>query len=108
MVAWCHGAAGIGLSRHEPRAVQAVRCSPPRANHALCHGELGNLEVLPIGEARVRAAAIVRAPEWICATPFGVESPGLMTGLAGIGYGLLRLAMPERVASVLRLEGPIK
>jgi hypothetical protein len=29
-----------------------------------------------------------------------------MNGFAGIGYGLLRLAEPERVPSVLRLEGP--
>jgi lantibiotic modifying enzyme len=35
-----------------------------------------------------------------------VESPGLMTGLAGIGYGLLRVAAPARVPSVLTLEGP--
>ncbi len=29
-----------------------------------------------------------------------------MMGLAGIGYGLLRLAAPERVPSVLVLEPP--
>jgi len=29
-----------------------------------------------------------------------------MTGLAGIGYGLLRLAEPKRVSSVLALEPP--
>jgi hypothetical protein len=37
-----------------------------------------------------------------------VETPGLMTGLAGIGYGLLRLAVPTRVPSVLVLEGPVR
>ena len=36
-----------------------------------------------------------------------VESPGLMTGLAGIGYGLLRLAEPTRMPSVLVLEPPM-
>lgn len=30
-----------------------------------------------------------------------------MTGLAGIGYGLLRLADPQRVPSVLLLELPL-
>ena len=30
-----------------------------------------------------------------------------MAGLAGIGYGLLRLAAPERVPSVLLLEPPV-
>lgn len=34
-----------------------------------------------------------------------VESPGLLTGLAGIGYGLLRLAAPSAVPSVLLMEG---
>ncbi|MDG4787020.1 type 2 lanthipeptide synthetase LanM family protein [Micromonospora sp. WMMD1102] len=37
----------------------------------------------------------------------GVETPGLINGLAGAGYRLLRLAAPERVPSVLHLEpGP--
>ena len=40
------------------------------------------------------------------ASPSGVETPGLMTGLAGIGYGLLRLAEPRRTPSVLALEPP--
>ena len=42
----------------------------------------------------------------ICGVPSGVETPGLMTGLAGIGYGLLRLAEPRRTPSVLALEPP--
>ena len=37
-------------------------------------------------------------------TPLEVESPGLMTGLAGVGHGLLRLAAPDRIPSVLLLE----
>lgn len=32
------------------------------------------------------------------------EIPGLLTGLAGIGYGLLQAAFPDRVPSVLLLE----
>ena len=39
----------------------------------------------------------VGGKEYLCGTPLGVDSPGLMTGLAGIGYGLLRLAEPARV-----------
>jgi lantibiotic modifying enzyme len=30
-----------------------------------------------------------------------------MTGLAGIGYGLLRFADPARIPSVLSLEPPV-
>ena len=53
-----------------------------------------------------RAIEAARATGWICGNPLGVESPGLMTGLAGIGYALLRLAAPAQVPSVLALEAP--
>lgn len=43
---------------------------------------------------------------WFCGVPLGVESPGLMTGLAGIGYELLRLAEPTNLPSILVLEPP--
>ena len=36
----------------------------------------------------------------------GVETPGLMVGLAGIGYELLRLADPAVIPSILLLEPP--
>lgn len=39
-------------------------------------------------------------------TPLNIETPGLMTGLAGIEYELLRLAKPGRVPSVLQLAPP--
>jgi lantibiotic modifying enzyme len=86
-------------------------------NHSLCHGDLGNVDLLlaaPRPEAlrddiaRVTAmiAASIRDHGWITGVPFGVESPGLMTGLAGTGYGLLRLFAPSAVPSVLLLEPP--
>ncbi|BCL84436.1 hypothetical protein ccbrp13_69010 [Ktedonobacteria bacterium brp13] len=43
---------------------------------------------------------------WITAAPQGVETPGLLFGLAGIGYELLRLAMPENIPSVLSFAAP--
>lgn len=58
--------------------------------------------------AELRAAEIIAG---ICTTgylygsPLGVELPGLLVGLAGIGYGLLRIAEPERVPAVLTM-GP--
>jgi len=45
---------------------------------------------------------------WGCGGPNGVEMPGLMLGLAGIGYQMLRLAEPDRVPSVLTLAPPIQ
>jgi lantibiotic modifying enzyme len=43
---------------------------------------------------------------WRTGTPLGVQTPGFMTGLAGIGYQCLRLAAPAHVPSVLLLEAP--
>lgn len=130
--AWCHGAPGIGLARlsslrhfddAETRAEIRMAIKTTLAhgfglNHSLCHGDLGNLELLmqsgkSFDDNRLRlkanqlAAMIldsIQRDGWLCPNPLGVESPGLMTGLAGIGYGLLRLAEPARVPSVLMLE----
>ena len=38
---------------------------------------------------------------------FGIVYPLAMTGLAGIGYGLLRLAEPTRVPSLLTVAPPL-
>jgi len=87
--------------------------------HCLCHGDLGNLETLLLAglagdrrwatEVERLSAVILESFErvgWQCGVPEGVETPGLMIGLAGIGFGLLRLAEPERVPSVLALAAP--
>lgn len=50
--------------------------------------------------------ASIETQGWVSGVPFGIETPGLMTGLAGIGYELLRLAAPEQVPSVLLLASP--
>ena len=88
-------------------------------NHSLSRGALGQLDVvwsaavalndLTLVERAARHATAVlddirrRGPR--SATPLGVASPGLMAGLAGIGYGLLRLAAPGVVPSALTLAG---
>lgn len=135
MCAWCHGAPGIGLARLQSlgrldegetrleieAALQTTLARGFGDNHSLCHGDLGNLELLlqageRLGDPRWRSeasrmAAIILGSihrnGWFCGVPAGVETPGLLTGLAGIGYGLLRLAEPKRVPSVLVLEPPI-
>ena len=91
-------------------------------NHCQCHGDLGNLDFLlqareVLDDAALAAAidrqtrivlASIARDGWLCGTRGGVESPGLMNGFAGIGYGLLRLADPARVPSVLTLEPPVR
>jgi type 2 lantibiotic biosynthesis protein LanM len=133
-VNWCHGAPGIGLARtlaarhedtpeiraHLDAAVSTTLARGFGRNHSLCHGDLGNVDFLLEANAlrpdpRLHAeidrlaagiAADVETGGWRCGLPMAVETPGLMTGLAGIGYGLLRLASPDRVPSVLALEPP--
>lgn len=133
-VSWCYGAPGLGLSRLaalrlgddatlRDELLRALDLTLERGfgkNHCLCHGDLGNLDFVLeaarfLGEERLdaevrRLARIVLASVerdgWRCGTVAGIEAPGLMNGLAGIGYGLLRLADPERIPSVLLMEAP--
>lgn len=91
-------------------------------NHSLCHGDLGNLELFLQANLAFKtpklhqdlnclATQIINDIEqrgWLGGEPLDVkiDTPGLMTGLAGIGYQLLRLARPSLVPSVLTMERP--
>ena len=140
-MAWCHGAPGIGLSR--VRAYQMLGDEQCRAeaqiavkttqrnliavvqsgqgNHCLCHGNMGNAElllyahdtlpesngmeaVLQVAEAADQQCRVERNP-WPCGILNGGESPNLMLGLAGIGYFYLRLYDRKQIPSIL-LVGP--
>lgn len=132
--AWCHGAPGIGLARLElrdslddpridgeaRRALQNTLEHGFGESHCLCHGDLGNLELVQAAAAAWDDAGLARHARRLAmgiaetiaregprsgASPAS-ELPGLLTGLAGIGYGLLRAADVRRVPSVLRLELP--
>jgi len=131
---WCHGAPGIGLAlieflrtsgedeakRDLELAVNLTRAQGFGHSHCLCHGDLGNVELLLqagtalkrpewIGEAKRRASATLQeitTTGWHCGVALAAETPGLMNGLAGIGYGLLRIAYPDKVPAILTLEAP--
>ncbi len=136
MVAWCHGAPGMALARlgslpfvddaairGEIEAALATTLAEGFGwNHSLCHGDMGNIDALLV------AAQMLRDPHyeeqirrivpmlldsidrqgWMTGVPQGIETPGLMTGLSGTGYELLRLAAPNRVPSILALESPVQ
>jgi type 2 lantibiotic biosynthesis protein LanM len=134
MCAWCHGAPGIGLARlaclsllPEPGMVGEIDVAVNTTlrwgfggNHSLCHGDLGNLDLLLeagrrlgredlLGRVYRAAAGILQGIEergWLSGAALAPEIPGLMTGLSGIGYQLLRLSSVETVPSVLLLEPP--
>ena len=137
IVAWCNGAPGIGLARvrsrrywDDPsitqdieRAVESTVTHGFAMNHSLCHGALGNVELLleasrsapsqrrlaeQLSDAVEEVLLAIEQQGPACGVPLAVESPGLMTGLAGIGYQCLRLADPDRVPSVLLLDEPTR
>lgn len=134
MHAWCHGAPGIGLGRigslpclDDPEMRDEIRAAARSTlaggfgfNHSLCHGDLGNLELVreagrALGDeeltseagrlaARILTRIETEGPR--CGASVTTEIPGLLVGIAGIGYGLLRAAHPDHVPSVLLLETP--
>ncbi|MFF2899920.1 type 2 lanthipeptide synthetase LanM family protein [Streptomyces sp. NPDC057966] len=89
-------------------------------NHSLCHGDIGNLLIIDGSSRADREPEVTgllprvwntllhegRENGWLCGVPKGVETPGLMTGLAGIAWGLARKAAPERVPDLLTLAAP--
>ncbi len=142
MVAWCHGAAGIGLARLRmyellgdeasvrddiEAAVQttAAALSVPvvsgQGNFSLCHGSGGNADLLLMASQVFERPELLQVVEvvgqqglrlaeaqmpWPCGVQNAGETPGLMLGLAGIGYFYLRLHSAESVPSVLILRPP--
>lgn len=125
---WCGGLAGdaLGLAAHlaDPghardldRTIKRLADGAPLKDLSLCHGESGVLDVLCVlaenGHTGAAAAVRRRTGHLLaaidqrgarCGTPGAVPSPGLLSGLAGIGYGLLRLGFGDRVPSALLLR----
>ncbi|MER5584735.1 type 2 lanthipeptide synthetase LanM [Streptomyces asoensis] len=127
---WCRGTAGVVLaaadaglcpqSANGPARDASRRLieHPPVADLSLCHGELGIAEAVAAlagcGHAEARSSltgriglvlGLLHAWGPSCGTPGRVPTPGLLTGLSGIGYALLRLGFADTVPSVLLL-GP--
>jgi type 2 lantibiotic biosynthesis protein LanM len=126
---WCDPLAGVALAvvdsgahRTDPelaalldRALESAAHRSVTADHSLCHGEAGTLDLLLAGAAngpmttalRSRAGTLLASLERFgprCGTPDGLSSPGLLAGLAGIGHQLLRLGFRPRIPSVLLLQ----
>jgi lantibiotic modifying enzyme len=127
---WCNGAPGIGLGRlgcfgalgkellaqDVERALQANARSGARAHiDTPCCGTLGRLELfveasLRLEDIQYRRAATALADAVVSRAArkgsygFGARGELPLTfhkGLAGIGYQMLRAAMPEQVPSIL-------
>jgi lantibiotic modifying enzyme len=128
MGTWCHGEAGIALTRLRAAgalgpqddlapALDATRRRVEQAlaedfdDLSLCHGLTGAAETLRCARAGSDDAAMLaavaverhlRRGDWPCAEG-PAASPGLFPGLAGIGWFLLCLADP-RTPSPLELR----
>ena len=85
----------------------------------LCHGALGQMEFLATaverGVLRNHQAADdwrrlllgrLLSGDWVADETHSLKSPGLMLGLAGTGYTLLRASNPQRIPLVLTIEPP--
>ena len=131
MTAWCHGAPGIGLSRYDLQKYYTDNQTQREVNIALeatlrkgfghgfclCHGDVGNLELLFVAEKLNDTQNYTKYCEIADKILTRIESetihfnrrkqdeaPELMTGLSGVAYQLMRLAEPGKVPSILLLE----
>lgn len=122
---WCHGAPGIALCRiAAARAINSevlvdgarkalVATELVRLDEmlelGLCHGSMGLMDIaITAGAVNMGGRPQVDSMAWqrfSSNTPHTFR-PGLMTGLAGIGYGLLRMADPS-TPDVLTLDPPL-
>jgi class II lanthipeptide synthase len=111
---WCAGLAGLALGGGTGVWTRALVDRSPLRDLSLCHGELGIADAAAVTATQDAEPARRRYVGLIldtidrygprCGTPAGVPTPGLLTGLAGIGYGLLRLGFDHSVPSALLLE----
>lgn len=110
-----------GIERDIERALAAARAfARPDLDH-LCCGHFGRIELLAeasralgrpelLEDARRMAGAVLdqatlKGPWFVnTAGPRGIQRPGFFQGLAGIGYGWLRLADPAMFPCVAVLE----
>jgi lantibiotic modifying enzyme len=130
MVAWCHGAPGIGMARAAMLSVldsQMIRRDIDVAIQAIMRRDLGNADYLCCGnmgrllilDSLSRRLSRPELSEWArrqatrlaCAASSrdyclparvrSAHSPGLFQGLSGIGYGFLEIATHGLLPPVL-------
>lgn len=119
-VAWCHGAAGILLSRvicytetEEEEWKQKLKEDIKKAygklercwkrdSWCLCHGTYGNLWILECAAEIMGEKLEINAPADIKLFPQEMMNPGLMNGYGGILYYLLR-EKTDKIVKILEI-----
>jgi lantibiotic modifying enzyme len=130
--AWCHGSVGIGLAHldldpglADASTRQVLRRTAAATwrlgigwNHCACHGDFGAWELLEhaiaLGEGP-KDLTVVRLRELLltsledhgpsCGMTRAAFAPGLMPGLGGIAYQLLRMHPDNGLPSLLTPGG---
>jgi type 2 lantibiotic biosynthesis protein LanM len=129
---WCNGLSGAALGMLQSlelvddcdvavvdETLRAVCTEVPGRQPSLCHGDLGALESLRSSDSVLKTLK-TDASRWAASTAGTIATgalhggegglvwprgnPGLLDGIAGLGYGLLRCYRPENVPNVLALE----
>jgi type 2 lantibiotic biosynthesis protein LanM len=132
-IGWCRGWLGAGLvalKAHPPansftqveynffrRIADEIIASKGGGSLSLCHGMLGCLEYMAeagkkgildkndtLAGWQQRVLNQVKDGDWMGDEGHSLESPGLMMGLSGTGYSLLRTFRPHLVPSMLTLD----
>lgn len=126
--AWCHGATGIGLAHLDldpklthtstrkflRRAAAATWRQGMGWNHCVCHGDLGAWELLDHAIAAGEAPEELNASDLFdiilasleedgpsCGMGRNAFAPGLLPGLGGVAYQLLRAHSEHDLPSIL-------
>jgi type 2 lantibiotic biosynthesis protein LanM len=126
--AWCHGSVGIGLAHLDldptlthsstrecvRRAAAATWRLGMGWNHCACHGDLGNWELLDHAIAAGEGPKDLSAPYLLdiiltslekdgpsCGMGRNAFAPGLLPGLGGVAYQLLRAHPEHDLPSIL-------
>ncbi|GGA51579.1 type 2 lanthipeptide synthetase LanM family protein [Dyella nitratireducens] len=127
---WCHGSTGIGLAHldmdpdlQHPRTQSLLRHAAAATmrmglgwNHCLCHGDLGAWELLDqlmaggvALDGMTRESLMARIVSSLeeygpsCGLTKEVFVPGLLAGVGGVAYQLLRMHPDSHLPSVLIL-----
>jgi type 2 lantibiotic biosynthesis protein LanM len=130
VTAWCNGAVGVGLAAADlsergwpvqpgliARAADTTRRDGLGWSHTLCHGSLGNWELIDIAQATghtrnsldrlsLTAQIVTSIEQHGPVTEYDSKTlvPGMLTGTSGIAYQLLRLHPDCDLPSVLTLH----
>lgn len=134
-VHWCHGAAGILLSRIKmldfvhgtlqevieediAKSVKKVLESGFTGVQCLCHGDIGNLDILSQyaikfqnKELLVKVQAALntllkqtKKESWNLGLMMNIQNIGFMLGTSGIGYTLMRFYTDFQLPSILSVD----